>query len=150
MTRKRRMGQALTEFALVVPIFVIIIFAIIDFGRYAFTANALSNAAREGARVGSVGNRPTECAGLGRQACIERVAADRSWGVANGQVATTVTCERVSGSSPTPISVSVASCRTDDLLKVRSQTTFVVLTPLIGQFIGNLTVSGESRVTVNQ
>lgn len=148
--RKRSRGQALTEFALILPIFVIVLFAIIDFGRYVFTANSLSNAAREGARVGSVGNRPTECAALSREACVVTVTASRAWGVPNASVTTTVACERISAGDSTPNPVSVATCRTDDLLKVRSQTTFVILTPLIGQFIGNLTVSGESRVTVNQ
>ena len=33
-------GQALVEFALVLPIFAIMLFGIIDFGRYVFTANS--------------------------------------------------------------------------------------------------------------
>ena len=74
-------GQALAEFALVVPIFLVFVFAIIDFGRYVYTANTLSNSAREAARIGSVGARPTECSGLSRQACVERIARDRSWGL---------------------------------------------------------------------
>jgi Flp pilus assembly protein TadG len=149
-SRRRTRGQALTEFALVLPIFVIVIFGIIDLGRYVFTANAMSNAAREGARIGSVGSRPAECAALSREGCVIAYAASHAWGVPTANVTTTVTCEAVAAGDPTPNPVAVSSCSTDDLLKVRSQTDFTLLTPLIAQFIGNVTVSGESRVTVNQ
>jgi Flp pilus assembly protein TadG len=141
-------GQALAEFALVVPVFLIILFAIIDLGRFVYTANALSNGAREAARVGSVGSRPTECNGLSRQACIERIARDRSWGVA-GTVTTTVTCERVAlnGSIST---IATASCRTGDMLRVRAHMPFAPATPVVGQILNGVQVSGETRVTVNQ
>jgi Flp pilus assembly protein TadG len=51
MSRKRRRrGQALVEFSLVAPMFFLLIFAIIDFGRYVYYVQILNNAAREGAR----------------------------------------------------------------------------------------------------
>jgi len=47
-------GQSLVEFTLVLPIFLLVLFAIIDFGM-AFNAwITVTNSAREGARVGSV------------------------------------------------------------------------------------------------
>lgn len=52
--RRRSRGQALVEFALVVPIFFLILFAIIDFGRYVYYVQILNNAAREGARYAIV------------------------------------------------------------------------------------------------
>ena len=74
MNRRRQRGQSLVEFALVFPIFAILLFGIIDLGRYVYTANALSNGAREGARAASVGVRPTPlCAALSRTACAEAV-----------------------------------------------------------------------------
>jgi Flp pilus assembly protein TadG len=42
------------EFALVAPIFFILLFAIIDFGRYVYYVQILNNAAREGARYAIV------------------------------------------------------------------------------------------------
>ena len=56
MTRRlaRRRGQALVEFALVAPIFFLLLFAIIDFGRYVYYVQILNNAAREGARYAIV------------------------------------------------------------------------------------------------
>jgi TadE-like protein len=47
-------GQTLVEFALVAPIFLLILFSIIDFGRYVYYVQVLNNAAREGARYAIV------------------------------------------------------------------------------------------------
>jgi Flp pilus assembly protein TadG len=50
----RSRGQALVEFALVFPIFMLVLFGIIDVGRYVYVSNSLNEASREGARYGSV------------------------------------------------------------------------------------------------
>jgi Flp pilus assembly protein TadG len=42
------------EFALVAPLFFLMVFAIIDFGRYVYYVQILNNAAREGARYAIV------------------------------------------------------------------------------------------------
>lgn len=47
-------GQSLLEFALVVPVLMIIFFGIFDFGRVIFEYAQVMNGAREGARYGSV------------------------------------------------------------------------------------------------
>ena len=47
-------GQALAEFALLVPIFLILLFAIVDFGMGFYSWISITNAAREGARLGAV------------------------------------------------------------------------------------------------
>ena len=52
--RPRTRGQALAEFALVAPIFFLMIFALMDFGRYVYYVQMLNNAAREGARYAIV------------------------------------------------------------------------------------------------
>jgi len=56
MTRRsrRHRGQALAEFALVVPLFLILVLGIVDFARGIFVYSVLSNAAREGARYAMV------------------------------------------------------------------------------------------------
>ncbi len=53
-TRERLSGQALVEFALVFPIFFLILMGLIDGGRLVYTDTTLSQAAREAARVGAV------------------------------------------------------------------------------------------------
>jgi Flp pilus assembly protein TadG len=47
-------GQALVEFALVVPIFLVMLFAIVDIGRVVWANDSLANAAREAARYAIV------------------------------------------------------------------------------------------------
>ena len=47
-------GQAIAEFAVAAPIFFLLLFAIIDFGRYVYYVQILNNAAREGARYAIV------------------------------------------------------------------------------------------------
>ncbi len=47
-------GQALAEFALLIPIFLILLFAIVDFGMGFHSWITVTNSAREGARLGAV------------------------------------------------------------------------------------------------
>jgi hypothetical protein len=47
---RRSRGQALVEFALVAPIFFVLLIGLIEGGRYVFYAESLNHAAREGAR----------------------------------------------------------------------------------------------------
>ncbi|MCH7577127.1 MAG: pilus assembly protein [Chloroflexi bacterium] len=58
LIRKRKekgeKGQALVEFALLVPIFLILLFAIVDFGMGFYSWITVTNSAREGARIGAV------------------------------------------------------------------------------------------------
>jgi Flp pilus assembly protein TadG len=51
---RRESGQSVVEFALVMPIFVILLFGIIEFGRLWMTVNVMTGAAREGARVAAI------------------------------------------------------------------------------------------------
>lgn len=55
--RDGRSGQAVVEFALVLPIFLLLLFAAVEFGRAYFSLHLLTNAAREGARAGSLVGR---------------------------------------------------------------------------------------------
>jgi Flp pilus assembly protein TadG len=50
-TTSKNAGQSLVEFALILPLFVLIIIGVFDLGRAYFAYIAISNAAREGARV---------------------------------------------------------------------------------------------------
>jgi Flp pilus assembly protein TadG len=52
--RRSSRGQGLVEFALVIPIFLLVLVAIFDLGRAVFAYNTLTNAAREGARIAIV------------------------------------------------------------------------------------------------
>ena len=56
-------GQSLVEFALVIPIIVLLVASFVEIGRAVFAYNTVANAARQGARVAIVNQLPdvTDC-----------------------------------------------------------------------------------------
>jgi Flp pilus assembly protein TadG len=52
--RSKSRGQGLVEFALVLPLFLLLVFGIMDLGLAVFSYNSITNAAREGARLAIV------------------------------------------------------------------------------------------------
>ena len=58
--RRQEGGQALVEFALVVPLLLVMVMAIIDFGRAWNLHQTITDAAREGARQAVIGNAVTQ------------------------------------------------------------------------------------------
>jgi Flp pilus assembly protein TadG len=63
MRHDRARGQALVEFSLVLPVFLIMLMAVVDIGRAIWAQNSLASAAREGARYAIVhgGSDTTDC-----------------------------------------------------------------------------------------
>lgn len=61
-SRRRDAGQELVEYALVLPLLVLLVLAIIDLSVIVFSYNTIANAAREGARYGIV--NPDDTAGI--------------------------------------------------------------------------------------
>ena len=57
--RRREAGQALVEFALILPVLLLLLLAAVDFARAYFTLQVVTNAAREGARIGIISGRTT-------------------------------------------------------------------------------------------
>jgi Flp pilus assembly protein TadG len=57
---RRERGQSLVEAAVILPILLLLVAAVVDFGRAFDTYIVLTNAAREGARFGSLANPLTE------------------------------------------------------------------------------------------
>lgn len=58
--RRNQRGQAVVEMALVLPILLMLIFGIVEFGRILNTYMIVTNLSREGAREGAVGGTDTE------------------------------------------------------------------------------------------
>lgn len=134
---ERRRGQALVEFALVIPIFLLVIFGLVDLGRAVFVNNSLAEAARDGARYASVQARSNNDAS---RAAVEDWVLDRLEAVPNPTV--TVTCV-----AKTPEFGCVGSG--DDLVIVTVETDLDMITPIIGQIVGTLELDARSEVLVN-
>jgi Flp pilus assembly protein TadG len=122
IARRRRRGQALVEFALVFPLLMLLVFALVDLGRVVYTHNAMAEAAREAARWGSVQARSaTDIAG------IEAHAVASVAGVGGG-VTATATCLRPG--------VVVLPCAQNDTLEVELVTSMDLITPFVAQLMG--------------
>ena len=52
--RDTERGQALVEFTMILPIFLMLLFGLVEFGRGFYTWLLVTNAAREGARIAAV------------------------------------------------------------------------------------------------
>ena len=144
--RRRSRGQALVEFALVIPVFFMLLFGLIDLGHFVYVSNALNQAAREAARVGSVAGFTQDCSGVpSRAQCIQQVAVGRMAGTPTPTV--TSGCSRIIGTGP--ITVGADQCRAGDRLTVRLTTPYSMYTPVIAQLVGTTMLTGQAIVTVN-
>lgn len=128
-------GQGLVEFALVLPVFILLLFGVIDIGRLVYINNALSEGAREGARWGSV---------QGRSNTPSDVQA-HTIGIMSAvpDATVTVTCQ-------SPIGTTVSICGSNDILTVAVSSQVTMLTPVISNLIGTNTYTATAKVTVNQ
>ena len=89
-------GQSLVEFALILPVFLLMLMGLIDGGRAVYSYNTLSNAAREGARMAII---PSNTVAVVKQTVIDK------------SVALKLTADDVTVSSRTPgqpVTVSVS------------------------------------------
>lgn len=165
-----RAGQTLVEFALVLPVFIVMLFGLLDAGRYVYMNSVLSQAAREGARVAAVeafwiGSIDPSCGTAGGPACPTSVTgasnslqADIA-AAANRMVApfgavkhVYFSCQPV-GTAP-PANWTNTDCAaanrasTKNAVWVRVDLTFTPLTPIVGSS-WTLTMSGSATMVVN-
>lgn len=87
--RKRSRGQSLVEFAVVLPVFLLILCGILDFGFALYSRMSVINAAREGARAASVAPDHTT---IDSTAIARAVAAAQSSGLTITNSDVSVTC----------------------------------------------------------
>lgn len=134
--RKPFSAQSLVEFALVGPLFFLVLLGTIEMGRLMWTSHELSNGTREGARWASVrGERSGET-------------------IDNGDVKAII-LERTSALNDS-LQVNVTYHPPDDLddrepgSKVRVTATYSYV-PMIGGFlgIGNINLSRQSELTIH-
>jgi Flp pilus assembly protein TadG len=87
--RRDGRGQSLVEFAIVYPVFILLLAGMIDFGLGLYSNLTIINAAREGARLGTVQ--------AGDTAAIEDRVRAMATGLDNSRLTVTTTCLRPSG-----------------------------------------------------
>ena len=63
-TSRRRRGASAVEAALVLPVVIVFLFGILEYGRYLMTLQTLTNAAREGAHYALAHTQPVTISGV--------------------------------------------------------------------------------------
>ena len=163
-TRRRQRGQGLTEFAIVLPVFLMLVFAIIDLGRVVWALDNLANSAREGAHYASIhgnskfvtcptgpgltGTPAVGCSPWSPDSKEPTRVATRAFLVAPGTGVTVTVCYYAT----TPCSGNVDEAGVKNqrgaYVTVRITSTVPILTgSLVG--LSNFSVSGSSTVIVN-
>ena len=70
--RPRQRGQSLVEFALVFPLFILLLAGMIDFGLGLYSYMTINNATRDAARLGATMCTANPCAARGLRPCGQR------------------------------------------------------------------------------
>lgn len=131
-------GQALVEFALTIPIFLLLVVALFDVGRAVFTYNAITNAAREGARLAIV-NQDV--------ASVQQRTVGQAAGTIAATTDVTVTFENGSGLACNGVGNN-PSLAIGCSAVVTATSTWQAITPLVGNIIGPLTFTATSSIPV--
>ena len=165
--RKSR-GQALVEFAFVLPIFLLMLFGLLDMGRFVYMNSVLSQAAREGARLAAVeaswiGSADPSCGSFGGPVCPANLAALQAdvKAAANRMVTPFATMSNVYLSCDAPANIpsgnwTGSTCLNNtpggtiaNVVSVRVVLTFTPITPVVGQIVGSITTSGSATMVIN-
>ena len=147
MQSDRSSGQSLAEFALVIPIFLLIVMALFDIGRGVFIYNGLTNAAREAARLAIVNQDKT-------------LVAERAQAMAFGTEITTPPAalvnfyragpntDDVELNEPCDNSNATHSIAVGCIAVVNAQATWQAVTPIVGNLIGPITLDARSELAI--
>jgi Flp pilus assembly protein TadG len=152
-SRQRSRGQALTEFALVLVPFLLLLYGIIEFGRYVYTVEVMNNAARDGARYAIVhGANSLSCA----QGPMESGTSCDATGEATKDIVRKSSVGVVDGVTFPPLACSGLHPDTNpcwpvfnnrgDTVTVVARTTFTTFIPIIPL---GVTVEGSSTLVIN-
>jgi Flp pilus assembly protein TadG len=141
--RKPSRGQALVEFALIIPLFVLLLFGIVDFGRAVLASNSIANAAREGARTAIVNQRVSD---------IRDRVIDQATGVALAN--SDVRIAYRDSSNPNNVtnlcrnSSGAAAPRVGCVAVVTVRTVYQAATPVIGGIVGTICMHSTTMMPI--
>lgn len=138
-------GQSLVEFALVLPVFFLFVFGIIDGGRAILAYNQMSQATRNVARVASVTcmDTTTRCDATTAGSPVKN-AIDAQGAGLQGPATWTVLCIDPATGAP------AATCQPADIVRVTVTSQITMFTPIIAQALGSVNVASTSEATILQ
>jgi hypothetical protein len=147
MTHSEKRGQALVEFALILPILVLLLLGVFDFGRAIYAFNTVNNAARQGARLAIVDQTVTHVQDRAASQAVNLGVDADDVEVDFRDLATPDTPGSCAGAVPGDDNNvgSIVFC----IAVVSVPYEYEAVTPLIGNLVGTMTLEGESRFKVD-
>jgi Flp pilus assembly protein TadG len=140
MSQKRpRQGQATVEFALILPIILIILAGAIEFGRVFWSYGLLLQAAQEAARQGAVLGAATSDTTIATAA--QQTAAKGGLTISTSNVVISATCSYTSSTS-----ITAANRTRGNLLTVQVSYSFTPLIPFLPMASLNLSPSSSMEI----
>ena len=143
-TRRRQSAQSMTEFALILPVLMLILLGVVDFGRVFYYWTSMANAAREGARYGTTHPSAitTTCKAdpnnikyrVKQEAGTTMVIADSNIAVYWVNTSTGTTTDASANCSPLPGDQRIY--QNPNAVRVDVNYDFRAITPLISNFWG--------------
>lgn len=147
VTSRSEMAQGMVEFALTLPVLLVLFFGIMEFGRLLFTYSVVTTAAREAARYGSAAGDSDygmpyyrSCEGIKDSA----VRIGGIVGVQPGNV--TIIYDEGPGSATLPSCSSSTSVELGDRIIVQVAADFQPIVPLVN--LNTFTVNSIARRTI--
>lgn len=122
--KNRTRGQALVEFALVIPVFLLVLCGILDFGFMLYSRMTVINASREGARISVTAANKTTIPSLASGAVLNNVP-----GLNTGQLSTSTSCIAIKTAGSCTFSTTTGS-QAGDAVSVRVTYTYQTFFPL--------------------
>jgi Flp pilus assembly protein TadG len=136
VSNQDRRGAAVVEFALVAPLFFMLIFGIVEFGQAFMVSQLLNSAAREGTRV-AIASGSTNAAV--EAAVLDVLERSTTTDPADVTVAITVIPD---GSNPDPAN-NVANAHKRDLITINVQVAFADVSLVTGKFLADVPLRGS-------
>ena len=136
---RRTAGQSLVEFAIILPVFLLLVAGAIDLGRLFSAYVSTENAAKEGALYGATNPR----CDAPKQGCTDPSTV--RWHVLQelgGVTSASPTAECLRGGA----AIAVTSCAEGDRYRVTVRHSFALLTPILAPIFGS-TIELRSRAT---
>ena len=130
LRRRGERGQGLVELALALPIFILVVMGIVDFGMCLRAYVLVNNSSREGARYAIV------CPSILNDDAVKARVVDRSNGL--------ITTDHVYVTWETPS----LRCKSGDFVKVEATTNYQYITPLSAFLPGPLRLTASSTMRV--
>jgi Flp pilus assembly protein TadG len=138
-TSRRRPGAAIVEMAMVLPIFVMIVLGIIEFGRAMMVGQMVTNAAREATRLAIIDGSTNSTV----SSWITEFLND-SIGVSASDVTVTITVDAAPG-NPDPLD-QIGNALPRDLVKVKVAVPFDKVSYITGDYLNGKNLSAQSAM----